>query len=82
MAFHRPQVGTEMYDREHQKLFAAIRSGEPLNNGLYMARSTMWAILGRMVNYTGQPLTWEEAINSQQTLAPANTRRRRAARAA
>ena len=26
-----------MYDLEHQALFAAIRSGQPINNGLYMA---------------------------------------------
>ncbi len=31
----------------------------------------MLAILGRMANYTGQVLTWEQAINSQQVLAPA-----------
>jgi predicted dehydrogenase len=60
-----------MYDVEHQHLFAAIRSGKTINNGVYLARSTMLAILGRMVNYTGQALTWEQAINSQQKLAPA-----------
>ena len=60
-----------MYDVEHQELFAAIRSGNTINNGLYMARSTMLAILGRMVDSTGQILTWEQATNSQQTLAPA-----------
>jgi hypothetical protein len=59
-----------LYDVEHQELFAAIRSGNTINNGLYMARSTMLAILGRMVDYTGQPVTWEDAINSQQRLAP------------
>lgn len=60
-----------MYDVEHERLFAAIRSGNTINNGVYMARSTMLAILGRMVDYTGQALTWDEALNSQQTLAPA-----------
>ncbi len=60
-----------MYDVEHQELFAAIRSGKTINNGEFLARSTMWGILGRMVDYTGQALTWEQAINSQQTLAPA-----------
>jgi len=60
-----------MYDVEHQHLFAAIRSGQTINNGKYLARSTMLAILGRMANYTGQALTWEQAINSQQVLAPA-----------
>lgn len=59
-----------MYDVEHQELFGAIRSGNPINNGVYLARSTMLAILGRMVNYTGQTLTWDQAINSQETLAP------------
>lgn len=61
-----------MYDVEHQELFAAIRSGKTINNGVYLARSTMLAILGRMVNYTGQTLTWDQAINSKELLAPAN----------
>jgi predicted dehydrogenase len=60
-----------MYDREHQALFAAIRSGKTINNGHYMAQSTMLGIMGRMVDYTGQSLTWEQAINSKQRLAPA-----------
>ncbi len=59
-----------MYDLEHEALFKAIRSGKPINNGHYMAVSTMLAILGRMVNYSGQTITWEQAINSQQSLAP------------
>jgi myo-inositol 2-dehydrogenase / D-chiro-inositol 1-dehydrogenase len=64
-------AGAHMYTAEHQKLFAAIRSGQTINNGLYMANSTMMAILGRMVNYTGQTITWEDALNSKQTLVPA-----------
>ena len=55
-----------MYDVEHQELFAAIRSGETINNAEYLAKSTMWAILGRMVDYIGKPLTWDEALNSKQ----------------
>jgi predicted dehydrogenase len=70
--WHFAGDGGNMYDLEHQALFAAIRSGEPINNGLYMARSTMLAILGRMVNYTGRMLTWDEALASQQLLAPAS----------
>jgi predicted dehydrogenase len=58
------------WDIEHQALFSAIRSGKPINNGLYMARSTMMAILGRMAEYTGKLLTWDEAMNSRQVLAP------------
>jgi hypothetical protein len=41
-----------------------------MNNGIMMANSTMLAILGRMVAYSGQTITWEEAINSNQTLGP------------
>ena len=60
----------DMYKAEHIALFEGIRSGKPINNGVYMARSTMLAILGRMVNYTGKNLTWDEALASDQVLAP------------
>jgi predicted dehydrogenase len=60
-----------MYEIEHRELFASIRDAKPINNGLYMARSTMLAILGRMVTYTGQAITWEQAINSKEDLSPA-----------
>jgi predicted dehydrogenase len=69
--WHFEGEGGNMYDLEHQALFAAIRSGQPINNGVYMAQSTMLAILGRMVDYTGRTLTWDEALASQQLLAPA-----------
>jgi predicted dehydrogenase len=62
--------GGNMYVLEHEALFGAIRSGQAINNGQYMAYSTMLAILGRMVDYTGQVLTWEQAMNSQEKLAP------------
>ena len=62
--------GGEMYVLEHEALFKSIRAGKPINNGVYMARSTMLAILGRMVDYTGQVITWDDALNSKQTLAP------------
>jgi len=62
--------GGDMYVSEHRALFASIRGGKAINNGLYMARSTMLAILGRMVDYTGQVITWDEALNSKQTLSP------------
>jgi predicted dehydrogenase len=60
-----------MYDHEHVELFQGIRSGNHLNNGQYMSYSTMLAIMGRMACYTGQEITWEQAINSQQDLSPA-----------
>jgi predicted dehydrogenase len=60
-----------MYQTEHDEMFAAIRAGKPLNNGLYAARSTLLAIMGRMAAYTGQVITWDMALNSQEDLSPA-----------
>ena len=59
-----------MYDVEHQELFAGIRSGNHINNGEYMSYSTLLAIMGREACYTGQNITWEDALNSEQDLTP------------
>ena len=56
-----------MYDVEHKELFAAIRSGDTINNGDYMCKSTLMAILGREVCYTGQTITWDQMLNSEIT---------------
>jgi predicted dehydrogenase len=55
---------------EHDALFASIRNGRPINNGEYLARSTLVAIMGRMAAYTGQQITWEQAMNSKEDLSP------------
>ena len=60
----------DMYQQEHDELFASIRKGEPINDGEWMAHSTMLAIMGRMAAYTGQEVTWEEALNSKEQLVP------------
>jgi predicted dehydrogenase len=62
---------SNMYQVEHNELFASIRSGKPINNGLYMSRSSMLAILGRMATYTGKTVEWDRAIKSQEDLTPA-----------
>ena len=59
-----------MYLAEHQALFASIRTGQPIHNGDYMAKSTMLAIMGRMVAYTGQRLTWDQCLASEELLGP------------
>jgi predicted dehydrogenase len=59
-----------MYDIEHKELFEAIRSGQTINNGTYMSYSTLLAIMGRMACYTGQEITWDMAMNSQENLSP------------
>jgi hypothetical protein len=59
-----------MYQNEHNELFASIRSGKPINDGQWMSSSTMMGIMGRMAAYTGQEITWEQAMNSQEKLVP------------
>lgn len=65
-----PWPGNQMYQTEHDELFAAIRSGKPINNGEYMAKSSLLAIMGRMAAYTGQQITWDMAMHSKEDLSP------------
>ena len=60
----------QMYQTEHDDLFASIRNGRPINNGNYMAKSTLMAIMARMAAYTGQVVTWDQAMNSREELRP------------
>ena len=60
----------DMYQAEHDVLFAAIRKGEPVNDGERMATSTLLGIMGRMAAYTGQTVTWDQAMNSQEKIFP------------
>ncbi len=59
----------DMYQTEHNELFASIRNSKPINNGQWMSDSTMLAIMGRMAAYTGKTITWEDAWNSTEDLA-------------
>ena len=71
-AWNYSGVQNDMYQTEHNELFASIRNNTPINNGEWMANSTMIAILGRMVAYTGKKITWEEAMNSNEKWGPAD----------
>ena len=50
--------------------FAAMLAGKPYNEADAGAESSMTAIMGRMAGYTGQEVTWEQAMQSQQKLMP------------
>jgi len=52
------------YQIEHNKLFAAIRSGNPINNGDYMVNSTLSCVMGQLSCYTGKEVTWEQVSQS------------------
>src|SRR5439155_4046203 len=60
----------DMYQTEHDELFASIRAGRPINNGEYAAYSTLLAIMARMAAYTGQVITWDMALQSKEDLSP------------
>ena len=61
------------YQVEHDVLFEAIAKGEyKFADAEHGAKSTMTSILGRMATYSGQLVTWDEAINSDIDLMPAD----------
>lgn len=67
--FSGKKVG--MYEQEHVELFDAVRGNrDRINNGTYMCRSTMMAILGREVCYSGKELTYQQVATSPQRLGP------------
>jgi predicted dehydrogenase len=63
-------AGNNLYQTEHDELFKSIRTGKPINNGEYMAKSTLLVIMARMAAYTGQEITWDMAWNSKEDLSP------------
>jgi myo-inositol 2-dehydrogenase/D-chiro-inositol 1-dehydrogenase len=58
------------YQVEHDDLFAAIRRNEPYNEAKRGAESTMMAIFGRMLTYSGQDLKWDDALNHGSSVMP------------
>ena len=68
---HKGENDINPYQQEHNLLFSAIRRGEYKYNDVEMgANSTMTSILGRMATYSGQVITWDEAMASNLDLVP------------
>jgi len=59
-----------MYQTEHDEMFASIREGNVINNGDRMINSTLMGIMGRTAGYTGKEITWEQISNAKQQIAP------------
>lgn len=59
------------HQNEQTELFAALRAGRRLDNGDYMARSTLATVLGQLACYTGKRLTWEQVRASHFAYPPA-----------
>ncbi|MSR45355.1 MAG: Gfo/Idh/MocA family oxidoreductase [Phycisphaerales bacterium] len=61
-----------MYQVEHDSFFKSIRDGRSINEGEFMADSCLMAIMGRMSAYSGQQVTWDEAVNGSENLTPSS----------
>ena len=65
------QTGYNMYQLEHVAFFEAIRGKRDyMNNGVYMANSTLMGIMGREAAYTGKKLTYDEFMKDETALVP------------
>lgn len=67
-----PEEASQMYQFEHNELFKSIREGKPINDGERSANSCMMAIMARMAAYTGQTVTWDQALNAEDKMVPDN----------
>lgn len=61
---------TEPHQVEQTVFLDMFRKGEYINQAESGAMSTMTAIMGRMATYSGQMITWDEAMASNQNLLP------------
>ena len=69
---HNARKDPNPYQVEHDKLFASVTEGGLISDAENGAYSTLTAIMGRMATYSGQVITWEEALNSEMSLVPEN----------
>ncbi|MDX1636933.1 MAG: Gfo/Idh/MocA family oxidoreductase [Balneolaceae bacterium] len=67
---HNAEQDPNPYQQEHNELFAAIRNGDRINNTEYGAKSTLTALMGRMATYSGDVISWEDALNSDKSEMP------------
>lgn len=58
------------YVQEMADLIASIRNGKPIDDTEIGAKATLSAIMGRMATYTGQLITWDDALNADDNLVP------------
>jgi predicted dehydrogenase len=69
--FREKENEANPYQYEHDVLFDAIAKGEYRHaDTANAAYATLTAIMGRMATYSGQEVSWDEALNSEIRLAP------------
>lgn len=67
---HNDSGDPNPYETEHEHFFKAIRSGKPVNDTEWSAKSTMSSIMGRMAVQSGKLVEWDKALNSDLVLVP------------
>jgi len=60
----------DMYQVEHDEMYAALRAGKVINNGEQAAYSTLLGIMGRTAAYTGEIVTPDQILDSTEDLSP------------
>ena len=68
----RSRIKEDPYQLEHDTFFENIRTGKVRIDAEYAAHSTLMGVMGRMATYTGQVITWDQALNSKEVLVPDN----------
>ncbi|WP_321997427.1 Gfo/Idh/MocA family oxidoreductase [Draconibacterium orientale] len=63
-------VAVSPYVQEHIHLVTSIRTNKPVVEAYRTAESTLTAVMGRTAAYTGQKVTWEDMMSSNEKLGP------------
>ncbi|MCY4780151.1 Gfo/Idh/MocA family oxidoreductase [Sphingobacterium sp. UT-1RO-CII-1] len=69
---YKESSSRSMYQQEHDELFAGIRNNKPKHDGAWMFKSNLVALAGRMAGYTGQRVTLDDVLASNEVLFPTN----------
>jgi len=62
--------GVSGHQQEQTDLIAALRAGGRYNEGYYGANSSMTAVLGRVANYSGKVVKWDELVAKGKSQMP------------
>jgi myo-inositol 2-dehydrogenase/D-chiro-inositol 1-dehydrogenase len=58
------------YEQELIELLESVRKGQPIHRGKILANVAMMCVLGQLAVFTGQRITWEEAVASNFAFPP------------
>jgi myo-inositol 2-dehydrogenase / D-chiro-inositol 1-dehydrogenase len=58
------------YEQEHLEFLQSIRAGTPFQRARILADSTMATVLGQMAVYSGDKITWKEALEFKFAFPP------------